>query len=101
MAGMAPLLVKVVLELVILALAVSAAGDIYLILKGFFAAHRVRHRGPVRDDGEILLKSPLAPAISVVLAPTDASPASLALVHSLVKLHYGEHEVLLVLDDPD
>ena len=57
-------------------------------------------RASSHDFGSLLLKSPIVPGVSVVLAPPDASPESRALVRRLLDLHFGRHEVVLVLDGP-
>jgi hypothetical protein len=89
------------LALCIVVLFVGEAGVLRSLLAGFSYLRRLKHRGSVRFDANTILKSPLVPSVSVLVALPDASPASLQLVHDLVKLHYGAHEVLAVLDGPN
>lgn len=88
------------LSFCIAVLFVGEAGILRAIVAGFSFLRRMSHRGTIRYDANTILKSPLAPSISVITAPPDASPASLQSVRDLVKMHYGEHEVLVVLDGP-
>jgi cellulose synthase/poly-beta-1,6-N-acetylglucosamine synthase-like glycosyltransferase len=90
----------VALELILIALLAGTAASLVVMLKGFGVMRRNRLRGLARDDAAILLKSPLAPSVAVIAVPPDASAESRRFVHNLVKLHYGQHEVLLVLDGP-
>ena len=90
----------VTLELILIVLLAGTAASLVVMLKGFGVMRRNRLRGLARDDAAILLKSPLAPPIAVLAVAPDASEASRNFVHNLVKLHYGDHEVLLVLDGP-
>ena len=55
-------------------------------------------RGTGRDDSALLLKSPMVPAVSVLAVVRDASVGSREFVKRLVNLHFGRHEVILVLD---
>jgi len=52
-------------------------------------------------DGNIILKSPLVPGISIVLVLPDASSQSREFARQVVELHFGQHELVLVLDGPD
>jgi cellulose synthase/poly-beta-1,6-N-acetylglucosamine synthase-like glycosyltransferase len=88
------------LALCIVVLFVGEAGVLRSLLAGFSYLRRLRHRGSVRFDANTILKSPLVPSVSVLVALPDASPACRQSVHDLVKLHYGDHEVLAVLDGP-
>jgi cellulose synthase/poly-beta-1,6-N-acetylglucosamine synthase-like glycosyltransferase len=67
--------------------------------KGAFVLRHLARENP-REDGVSLLKSRLAPAVSVIAAPQDASVESRALVRLLVGLEFGNHEVVLVLNAP-
>ena len=100
MEGIPQLAFTVALELMLIALLAGTAASLAVMLKGFGVMRRYRLRGLARDDAAILLKSPLAPPVAVIAAVADASEATRAFVHNLVKLHYGDHEVLLVLDGP-
>lgn len=55
-------------------------------------------RGNLRDDVPILLKSPRVPAVSVVAVARDTSPATMSFAHRLLELHFGHHELVLVLE---
>jgi cellulose synthase/poly-beta-1,6-N-acetylglucosamine synthase-like glycosyltransferase len=83
----------------VLALAVLAAASLDALLKGCFELRRSL-RATSYDFGSVLLKSPIVPGVSVIFVPPDASPDSRALVRRLLDLHFGRHEVVLVLDEP-
>jgi GT2 family glycosyltransferase len=82
-----------------MAMAAFAAAALHALFKGCFA---LRHslRANSYDFGNLLLKSPIVPGVSVVLAAPDASPESRALLRRLLDLTFGRHEVVLVLDGP-
>jgi hypothetical protein len=80
------------------ALLISAAGAFYAMVKGYQVLRGLAR--DERDDDAILLKSPIAPGISVITAPADASAESRAWVRRLLDLHYGDHEIVVVLDGP-
>jgi hypothetical protein len=90
---------SLILALLVMAMAVFAAAAFCALLKGCFA---LRHslRANSYDFGNLLLKSPIVPGVSVVLAPPDASRQSRALLRRLLDLTFGRHEVVLVLDGP-
>jgi cellulose synthase/poly-beta-1,6-N-acetylglucosamine synthase-like glycosyltransferase len=88
------------ISLAVVVVAIVEAGAMRAMVAGHGYLRRVRRRGMVRHDSNTILKSPLAPAISVIGVPPDAGPDSLRFVHELAKLHYGDHEVLVVLDGP-
>jgi len=50
------------------------------------------------NDHEILLNSPLVPALSLVASVTDASPSALAFIRRLLEFQYGNHELIVALD---
>jgi hypothetical protein len=91
-----PAVVLFALSVVLLA---SAGVALYALLRGSQVLRRLLRNA--RDDDSILLKSPMAPGISVITSPPDASPESRAWVRGLLKLHYGSCEVVVVLDGPD
>jgi cellulose synthase/poly-beta-1,6-N-acetylglucosamine synthase-like glycosyltransferase len=86
-----------VVLVIVLAVLVGAGFD--ALLKGYFELRRSL-RATSYDFGSVLLKSPIVPSVSVVVVATDASPESLALVRRLLDLHFGKHEVVLVLEAP-
>jgi cellulose synthase/poly-beta-1,6-N-acetylglucosamine synthase-like glycosyltransferase len=90
----------VALELAAIALFSGAIAELAVILRGYRRLRHNRRDGILRDDRAILLKSPLAPPVALIAVLPDASPQSVFYVHNLVKLHYGDHEVLLILDGP-
>lgn len=92
-----PLLVFVLVQVLALFLFAAGAAAFAALLKGCFVLRRMA-RGVTRDDGALLLKSPLVPAASVVAVPRDASPETRGFVRRLLGLHFGQHEVIVVLD---
>ena len=83
----------------VIALAAFAAAGFDALLKGCFELRRSL-RATSYDFGSVLLKSPIVPGVSVIFVPPDASPESRALVRRLLDLHFGRHELVLVLDGP-
>ena len=90
-------MLTMVLATLVTAMALMAAAALVALVKGYFELRR--NLQTASDEfGNILLKTPTVPGVSVITAATDASPASRALVRRLLNLHYGNHEVVLVLD---
>ena len=89
----------VVLQAIVLFLFTMGILSFVAMMKGCLFLRR-RARNTPRYDGNILLKSPLVSAVSVVVAASDASPESRAFAQQLVALHFGKHELVLVLDGP-
>jgi hypothetical protein len=83
----------------VIALAVFVGAGFDALLKGYFELRRSL-RATSYDFGSVLLKSPIVPGVSVVFAAPDASPESRARVRRLLDLHFGRHELVLVLDGP-
>jgi hypothetical protein len=94
-----PLVLFAILALLVAALAVFAAATGYALFKGCFELRR-NLRAAGHDLSSLLLKSPIVPGVSVVYAAPDASPESRSLVRRLLDLHFGRHELVLVLDGP-
>ena len=90
-------LLPLTLVVLVVVLAAFAAASFDALLKGCFELRRIL-RSTSYDFDSLLLKSPLVPGISVVFAPRDASPESRALARRLLDLHFGRHELVLVLD---
>jgi hypothetical protein len=90
---------SVMLAMLALALAALAAAGLDALLTGCFEWRR-NLRAASRDFSSVLLKSPIVPGVSVVLVAPDASPESRALVRRLLNLHFGRHELVLVLEAP-
>jgi cellulose synthase/poly-beta-1,6-N-acetylglucosamine synthase-like glycosyltransferase len=92
-------LLPVAVVALVIALACFVAAGFDALLKGYFELRRSL-RATSRDFDSVLLKSPIVPSISVVFAAPDASASSLAAVRRLLDLHYGRHEVVVVLEGP-
>src|ERR1700693_1868838 len=67
--------------------------------KGAFVLRRLARENP-REDCVALLKTRLAPAVSVIAVPQDGGAESRAQARRLVGLQFGNHEVLLILITP-
>ncbi len=78
---------------ILLALAVTKLAS---VIKGSLAL-RSAPQGASPDFDSVLLKSAAAPGISVVCVAPDASDRRRAHVRRLLDLHYGAHEVVLVV----
>jgi len=90
-------MLAIVLAILVTALAALTAAGLGALIKGYFELRRnLQHASD--GFGNILLKTPGVPGISVIVVPTDVSAASRALVRRLLNLHYGNHEVVLVLE---
>ena len=94
-----PVLLTAGVVALVAALALFVATGFDALLKGFFELRRSL-RATSYDFDSVLLKSPIVPGVSAVFAAPDASPESRARVRRLLDLHFGRHEVVLVLDDP-
>jgi len=88
-----------ILEAIVAFLLLSGVSGLALMAKGAFVLRQLFRQNP-REDGVSLLKSRLAPAVSVIAAPLDAGVESRARVRLLVGLQLGNHEVVLVLSGP-
>ena len=88
-----------ILILLAAVLSVFAAAAFYALLKGCFELRR-NLRAASHDLSSLLLKSPIVPGVSVVFAAADASSESRSVVRRLLDLHFGRHELVLVLDGP-
>jgi len=87
----------ILLATVAVVLATMTVARLHALVKGYFALRR-HLQGGSDEFGNILLKTPTVPGVSVIVVSTDASPASRARLRRLLNLHYGNHEVVLVLD---
>jgi Glycosyl transferase family 21 len=88
-----------ILLLIAIGLLISAGAALYALVQGYQVLRRVLRN--VRDDDSLLLKSPMAPGVSIITSPPDASPDSRAWVRRLLDLFSGNHEVVVVLDGAD
>jgi len=95
--GQAEIFTLGLIHVFVLLLCLAGAANFVVLLKGCFVLRRMG-RSVARDDSPILLKSPLVPAVSVIAVTRDASIESREFVRRLVGLHFGKHEVVLVLD---
>jgi hypothetical protein len=70
-----------------------------VLVKGCFVLRRLPRAGvnPARDS-TILLKSPLVPPVSVIATP-HTTTASTKFVRRLLDLQFGNHEVVVVVED--
>ncbi len=94
-----PAVLSVILVLIVAALAAFALAAFEALLKGCSELRTSLH-ATSRDFGSELLKSPIVPGVSAIFAPPDSSPQSRAMLRRLLDLHFGKHEVVLVLDGP-
>jgi hypothetical protein len=97
-----PALVPWIMVLLVSACLVLIAAELWELLVLTLGAVEVVHRRASATDAgnRVLLKSSLTPAVSVIASPPDASADSLLFVRRLLNLHYGQHEVLVVLNGP-
>ena len=89
-----------VLPAAALVLTLAGVAAFGILLKGCMVLRRLRRRNP-DESGNVLLKSPLVPAVSVLAVCRDASPAARAFVRRLLCLDFGRSETVLVLENPD
>ncbi|HLK69066.1 MAG TPA: glycosyltransferase family 2 protein [Bryobacteraceae bacterium] len=89
----------IVLLVVVVLLFAMGTMSFIAMMKGCFFLRRLARTTP-RYDSNILLKSPLVPAVSVVVPIPDVSPESREFAQRLAELHFGKHELVLVLDGP-
>jgi cellulose synthase/poly-beta-1,6-N-acetylglucosamine synthase-like glycosyltransferase len=90
-------LVLVGVFLLLLALSMAA---LFALVRGWLELRR-RLTSTSNDFASALLKSPLVPGVSVIYVPESSSPEARARLRRLLDLHYGKHEVVLVLDGLD
>ncbi|MGO9892710.1 MAG: hypothetical protein ACLPX8_00650 [Bryobacteraceae bacterium] len=87
------------LTAVALLLTLAGVAAFGTLVKGCLVLRRLQRRNP-DESGNVLLKSPLVPAVSVLVVCRDASPAARAFVRRLVCLDFGRLETVLVLENP-
>ena len=99
---MMPAVVPWILVLLVSACVVLMAAELWeLLVLTLGAVDLLRRRASATDAGNrVLLKSTLTAAVSVIAVPPDASADSLHFIRRLLNLHYGQYEVLVVLNDP-
>lgn len=85
-------------DVLIALLAVHLVGCLYVLLRGCLILRVWRREAPFVERAAIL-KSPLTPGVSVLLAPPDASSAWHAFARRLLGLEFADSEVVVVLED--
>jgi hypothetical protein len=95
-----PTLFSLSLGLVVAFLFAGEIASLNLLIGGFRLFRSRKRESAIRHDSNTVLKSPLAPAVSIVALAPDASPRTLRFIRELANLHFGEHEVLAILDGP-
>lgn len=91
------LVVFVLVQALALFLFAAGAAAFAALLKGCFVLRQMA-RGATRDESGVMLKSPLVPTVSVVAVPRDAAAETRGFIRRLLGLHFGQHEVIVVLD---
>ena len=91
--------VSAILAVSVLFLLVLGAASMMGLFKGASELRRL-FRAASADYSPVILKSPLVPGVSVLVVARDATAEARALVRRLLSLHFGKHEVVLVLDGP-
>ena len=69
------------------------------LVRGCLVLRRIARAGR-QNYTAVLLKSPMAPPVSTIAVPPDASQESVQFARRLLELHYGKNEVVIVLDGP-
>jgi len=92
----APAILSGTLQVLATILVIAGGLRFAILMKGCLMLRR-QARGHDRDDRAILLKSPLVPTVSVLAVARDFSAETRRFVRRLLTLHFGEHEVVLVL----
>jgi len=91
---MPPLFAGLLEALSALLFAAGLAG-LFALLRGYSHLRRP-DRTPMQNDQNLLLKSPLVPALSLLAVVRDASPESREFVRRLLQVHFGNFETVLV-----
>jgi hypothetical protein len=93
----AAVICSVFIILLCLLLLMSEGAELVLLLRGAATARRYRSTG---FAGDALLKSPMAPGVTVVAVPPDASDPARLQIRSLLKMRSASATVVVVLDGP-
>ena len=86
-------------QVLALILFVLGIGAFRSLVQGCFVLRRMTRAGS-RDYADVLLKSPLVPAVTTIAVPPDASAESRQFTRRLLDLNFGRNEVVIVLDGP-
>jgi hypothetical protein len=73
--------------------------ELAAMVKGCLTLRKTQPGAGIRRQ-QLLLRSPLVPAVSVIAVPSDVSPQSRAFVRRLLDLEYAGFELVLVLNGP-
>ena len=95
----APVVATAALVEMVAFLLIAGAAAMLSLFKGASELRR-RFRASAGDYSSVLLKSPLAPGVSVMVVAREADAATRSLVRRLLDLHFGRHEVVLALNGP-
>ena len=90
--------VTILFAVLISLLAVHLLGGLYVLLRGCLILRVWRREAPFVERAAIL-KSPLTPGVSLLLAAPDASALWHPLTQRLLGLEFAESEVIVVLED--
>jgi len=90
--------VRVALDLLVALLAAHLLGGVYVLLRGCLILRVWRREAPFVERAAIL-KSPLTPGVSVLLALPNGSSDWHPLVRRLLGLEFAEFEVVVVLEN--
>jgi hypothetical protein len=93
------LAVSIAVQAIAIALFLLGFAEFRGLLRGCFVLRRIARAG-TQNHTAVLLKSPMAPAVSTIAVPPDASPESVQFARRLLELHFGRNEVVIVLDGP-
>ena len=91
--------VSIAIQAISLFLFVMGIATFRSLVKGCFVLRRIALAGR-QNYTAALLKSPMAPPVSTIAIPPDASAESLLFARRLLELHFGRNEVVIVLDGP-
>jgi cellulose synthase/poly-beta-1,6-N-acetylglucosamine synthase-like glycosyltransferase len=95
----APVLVSIAITSAVAVLFIFGGLAFMALVKGCLVLRRLSRTASLEDTA-VLLKSPLVPAAAVITVADECSPEAREFVRRLLDLHFGNHEVILVLDGP-
>jgi hypothetical protein len=91
-------MIAIVLWVMVAALFAWAAAQLSAVVQGCTALGRAKQLAASQDLDGVLLKSAVLPGISVICVAGGATAEWRAHVRRLLDLHFGKHEVVLVVD---